>query len=192
MGGNTAGTAKLGLTEADAAEQALKQNLRELSELKFAVDESAIVAIVDERGKINYVNKKFCEISQYSEEELLGQDHGLINSAHHPKEFISDLWTTIANGKVWRGEIKNQAKDGSFYWVDTTIVPVLNDSGTPARYIAISYDITIRKHALESEQRFRSVADSAPVLIWMSGTDMLCPTSTNPGLISRAGLLKSN
>lgn len=170
----------------DKAEQTLKQSLKELSDLKFALEESAIVAITDQRGIINYVNEKFCEISQYSKDELLGQDHRLINSGYHPGEFIRDLWTTIANGKVWRGEIKNRAKDGSFYWVDTTIVPFLNDKGRPEQYVAIRYDITSRKHAeealLESEQRFRSVADSAPVLIWMSGTDKLCNYFNQPWL----------
>jgi two-component system sensor kinase FixL len=136
--------------------RSLESTTRELNNVRHALDKAAIVAITDRTGNIIHVNEKFCQISKYSPEELLGQNHRIINSGYHSREFFVEMWKTISSGKVWEGEIRNRAKDGSIYWVNTTIVPFLDEKGEPDQYVAIRYEITQRKNA---EGQLRVYAD---------------------------------
>ena len=131
----------------------LKKSMQELIDIKFALDESSIVAITDSKGTITYINEQFSEISKYPQEDLLGQDHRILNSGYHPNSFFREMWKTIGSGKVWKGEIRNRAKDGTYYWVDTTIVPFMNDKGKPYQYLAIRYEITERKRVEQELQK---------------------------------------
>lgn len=137
------------ITERKRTEADLQKMLGEVAFQKFALDRAAIVAVTDRCGVITYANDKFCEISKYSRKELVGQTHSLVKSNYHPPTFFQDIWSTISSGKVWQGEIKNRAKDGSFYWVDSTIVPFLDSEEKPFQYLAIRFDITKSKQAQE-------------------------------------------
>ncbi len=137
---NVVERARLVANKLELEEANLKMN-----EFNYALNSSSIVVITDLSGTITYVNDKFCEISKYSKQELLGQNQRIVNSGYHPKEFWVGMWRTIIKGHVWTDEIKNKAKDGSIYWVNTTIVPFLDDAGKPYKFMAIRADITERK-----------------------------------------------
>jgi len=141
-------TEKLVEVETEARKK-IEAGLKEISDYKYALDASSIVAVTDQKGIIKYVNNNFCAISKYTYQELIGQDHRIISSGYHHKDFIRSIWTTIADGKLWKGELKNKAKDGTIYWVDTTIVPFLDEFGKPYQYVAIRADITAKKQTEE-------------------------------------------
>ncbi|MEM6370361.1 MAG: PAS domain-containing sensor histidine kinase [Myxococcota bacterium] len=138
----------------DASQRLLSvESSRQAEVYQFALDASAIVATTDARGNITYVNERFCEVAQYEREEVIGKNHNILNSGLHDRAFFKDMWATIGRGQVWRGDIRNRAKDGSYYWVSTTIVPVLDHRGNPKQYMAIRYEITERKMAEAALER---------------------------------------
>jgi len=124
--------------------------LKELADQKFALDQHASLAVTDVQGTIIDVNDKFRAISQFSRDELIGQNHRILKSGYHSKDFFEQMYHAIANGTVWHGEIKNRAKDGSIYWVETTIVPSPGPDGNPRQYVSIQTDITKSKIAAEA------------------------------------------
>ena len=140
----------------------LKKALRNYKDIELALNESSIVAITDSKGVIQFANDKFCKMSKYSKEELIGSKQSIVNSGYHSREFFKEMWRTIGTGNVWKGEIKNRAKDGTYYWVDTTIVPFLNEKGKPYKYIAIRHDITKRK---EYEEMIKKMAFYDPLTL---------------------------
>ena len=147
-----------------------KNEFAELAFYKEALDRTFIVATTDTTGAITYVNDKFCQISQFGRDELIGANHRIVQSGHHPTSYFKNMYRTVAKGNTWHGEIKNRAKDGSFYWVDTTITPYTDVSGKIVQYVSIRSDITARKQAeadlLASQHRFRDIAEISSDWIW--------------------------
>lgn len=151
-------------------ERRVQQRTKELQFQKDALDQAAIVVITDPQGIITYANDKFCEASQYSRSEIIGKTHKIVNSGYHSLSFFQELWSTISLGKVWQGEVKNKSKDGSYYWVDSTIVPFLDATGKPFQYLAIRFDITKRKEAERelqaSEAKYQRLVVNVPGVIY--------------------------
>lgn len=159
------------ITETKEANERLEKKVKEVSDLRFALDEGTIVDIADQNGVITHVNDNFCVIAKYSREELVGQNHRMLNSGYHPASFFKELWATVLAGKIWRGEVREKAGDGSFFWLDTTVVPFINVKGRPYQFVSIRKDITDRKLAdqklKESEEKFRSLVEGTPVGVYI-------------------------
>jgi len=177
-------------------EKKLKKKLQERNDLQNALDKSSIVAMTDREGIITYANDKFCEISKYSREELIGQNHRMLKSDYHPPQFYENLWKTISSGEVWSGDIKNIAKDGSYYWVKTTIVPFIGKDGKPEQYIAVRMDITKQKiteeklkASLEDIRTADKMKDEFSTMISHELKTPLTPIKFNTEMLLEPGIL---
>jgi PAS domain S-box-containing protein len=178
----------------EAAQRHLRAALADLANQKFALDQHAIVSTTDVLGNITHVNDRFCEISGYSRDELLGRNHCIVKSGAHQPEFYAELWATIAAGRVWRGEMCNRAKNGGLYWIDATIVPFRDESGSPVQYIAIRTDITERKRQeaviAATERRLRHITNTVPGVVfqWEVGRGRIRYTFINDRAMEIRGL----
>ena len=176
------------ITESKERQKALELQNKELANYKYALDESSIVGITDQNGRILYANKNFFKISKYSIEEVIGQDHKMFSSGYHSKEYISNLWKTILKGKTWKGELKNKAKDGTTFWVDATITPFLDENGKPYQFVATRFDITERKNAeLNLERQNIELLKTNKELdrfVYSVSHDLRSPLTSIQGLVS--------
>lgn len=172
----------------------LQNSLKEIFDYKYALDQSSIVSITDHEGNINFVNENFVKISKFSKEELIGKNHCILNSGEHPKEFFNTLWTNILAGNSWRNDVKNKAKDGTYYWADTTIIPFINKEGNPYQYVAIRNDITKRKNAEEalrkSEDDFKHFIHNSMLAIYFFNADTKKLIYANPAFFQLLGYLR--
>jgi len=158
-----------------------KDLMQLLNAYKQIIDLNAICSVTDPEGKIIYVNDKFCEISQYSREELLGQDHRIVNSDYHPSSVFKNLWDTIKSGKVWRSDVRSKAKDGSFFWLDSTIVPILDENGVITEYFSLRTPINDRKR-IEEEQK--AYVKDLEKMLFMISHEVRQPVSQILGTVS--------
>jgi PAS domain S-box-containing protein len=155
--------------------RAVRQANTELLQQKAALDQHAIVSIADTSGNITYVNERFCEISGFHSDELVGRNHRIVKSDRHSPEFYEEMWHTISQGKVWHGEVCNRSKSGEEYWVNSTIVPFLDERGLPYQYVSIRTDVTALKAAKlimsAHESEMNSILNTVPALIWYKDRD---------------------
>ena len=158
-----------------------KDLMQLLNAYKQIIDLNAICSVTDPDGKIIYVNDKFCEISQYSREELLGDDHRIVNSDYHPSSVFKELWDTIKSGKVWRSDVRSKAKDGSFFWLDSTIVPIHDENGVITEYFSLRTPINDRKR-IEQEQK--SYVKDLEKMLFMVSHEVRQPVSQILGTVS--------
>jgi PAS domain S-box-containing protein len=158
-----------------------KDLMQLLNAYKQIIDLNAICSVTDPEGRIIYVNDKFCEISQYSREELLGQDHRIVNSDYHPSSVFKELWDTIKSGKVWRSDVRSKAKDGSFFWLDSTIFPIHDENGVITEYFSLRTPINDRKR-IEEEQK--AYVKDLEKMLFMVSHEVRQPVSQILGTVS--------
>jgi len=158
-----------------------KEILQLLGAYQQAIDFNIICSITDIKGTILYANKKFCEISKYSEDELVGQNHRIVNSGFHPKDFFKQMWKTIGKGNVWHNEVKNKAKDGTYYWVDTIVLPIYGKNGKIIQYFSLRIPINEKKQ-LEQDQieRIKELKE----MLFMTSHKVRKPVSSCLGLMN--------